>query len=38
MTHGDYVIYYFVDRHEIVVRAVVHGARQFQPGWLGREE
>lgn len=38
LLHGSYVIYYSVDKEEIVVRAVVHGARLFQKYWLTRRK
>jgi plasmid stabilization system protein ParE len=38
LVEGKYVIYYTVHRHEVVVRAVVHGARLFRRSWLRREE
>jgi plasmid stabilization system protein ParE len=37
LTHGNYVIYYTVHRHEVVIRAVKHGAMQFRLEWLRRE-
>jgi plasmid stabilization system protein ParE len=33
---GNYVLYYTVSPREIVVRAVVHGARRFRVAWLRR--
>lgn len=36
--HGQYIIYYSVKKSEILVRAVVHGARLFQKDWLRRNE
>ena len=33
----DYVIYYTVTGREVVIRAVVHGARHFRPSWLRRK-
>jgi plasmid stabilization system protein ParE len=38
LTHKGYVIYYTVHRDEVVVRAVVHGARFFRRDWLYRED
>ena len=38
LIHGNYIIYYSVHRTEIVIRAVVHGARLFRSYWLRREE
>lgn len=38
LIHGSYLIYYTVHRQEIVVRAVVHGARLFRSQWLRRED
>lgn len=38
LTHGVYVIYHTVHENEVVIRAVVHGARRFQAKWLRREE
>jgi plasmid stabilization system protein ParE len=37
LVHGNYVIYYTIHRTEVVVRAVVRGARLFRPEWLRRE-
>jgi plasmid stabilization system protein ParE len=37
LIHGDYIIYYTVHRKEVVIRAVVHGARLFRLYWLRRE-
>jgi plasmid stabilization system protein ParE len=34
VVHGKYVIYYTVHRREVVIRAVVHGARRFDRSWL----
>ena len=36
LVFGNYVIYYTVSPREIVVRAVVHGARRFRVSWLRR--
>jgi addiction module RelE/StbE family toxin len=38
LVHGNYIIYYTVHRQEVVVRAVVHGARLFRSNWLRRED
>lgn len=38
LIHGNYLIYYTVHRAEIVIRAVVHGARLFRSSWLRRDE
>ena len=38
MVHGNYVLYYTVHRKEIVIRAVVQGARLFRSSWMRREE
>ena len=35
---GNYVIYYTVHRHEVVIRAVVRGARLFRSWWLRRDD
>lgn len=35
---GNFVIYYTVHRQEVVVRAVVRGARLFRSWWLKRED
>lgn len=35
---GNYLVYYTVHRREVVVRAVVHGARLFQEAWVLRDE
>jgi toxin ParE1/3/4 len=37
LIHGNHIIYYTIHRDEIVVRAVVHGARQFRVRWLRRK-
>jgi toxin ParE1/3/4 len=37
LIHGNYIIYYTVHRKEVVIRAVVHGARLFRAYWLRRE-
>jgi toxin ParE1/3/4 len=34
--HKKYIIYYSVHRTEVVIRAVVHGARESQFYWLRR--
>jgi plasmid stabilization system protein ParE len=34
---GNYLVYYTVSRREIMIRAVVHGARLFRPSWLRRK-
>jgi plasmid stabilization system protein ParE len=36
LIHGNYIIYYTVYRKEVVIRAVVHGARLFRSYWLRR--
>ena len=33
---GQYLTYYTVESREIVILAVVHGARQFRPSWMKR--
>ena len=38
LIHGHYIIYYTVHRKEVVIRAVVHGARLFRSAWLRREQ
>ena len=38
LIHGNYLVYYTVHRTEIVIRAVVHGARRFRSEWLRRED
>jgi plasmid stabilization system protein ParE len=35
---GHYVIYYTVHRREVVIRAVVRGARLFRSWWMRRED
>ena len=30
LVHGNYIVYYTVSRREVVIRAVVHGAREFR--------
>jgi len=37
LLHGSYIIYYTVSKQEVVVRAVVHGARLFRGYWLNRK-
>jgi len=37
LIHGNYIIYYTVHRQEVVIRAVVRGARLFRSSWLRRE-
>ncbi|MFN0018595.1 MAG: type II toxin-antitoxin system RelE/ParE family toxin [Pirellulaceae bacterium] len=36
LVSGQYLTYYTVDPREIVIRAVVHGARQFRTSWMKR--
>lgn len=36
LIHGHYVIYYTVHRQEVVIRAVVRGARLFRSAWMRR--
>jgi addiction module RelE/StbE family toxin len=38
LVHGKYVIYHTVHRTDVVIRAIVHGARQFRSSWLKRPE
>ena len=38
LIHGNYIVYYTVHRNEVVVRAVVHGARLFRSRWLRRPD
>lgn len=38
LIHGRYLIYYTVHRREVMIRAVVHGARLFRSYWLRRDE
>ena len=38
LIHGKYIVYYTVHRTEVVIRAVVHGARLFRSYWLRRDE
>lgn len=38
LIHGNYIVYYSVHRAEIVIRAVVHGARLFRSARLRRED
>lgn len=33
---GNYIVYYTVGKRDIVIRAVVHGARSFRMSWLRR--
>jgi len=37
LVHGNFVIYYTVHRQEVVIRAVVRGARLFRADWLRRQ-
>ena len=37
-TLGSYVVYYTLHRDEVVIRAVVHGARLFRSEWLRRQD
>jgi len=37
LSFGNFVIYYTVHRSEVVIRAVVRGARLFRSWWLRRE-
>ena len=34
---GNYLVYYTVGRRDVVIRAVVHGARLFRASWLRRQ-
>jgi toxin ParE1/3/4 len=34
--YGNYIIYYTVSPREILIRAIVHGARLFRASWLRR--
>jgi len=34
---GNYIVYYTVSSREVVIRAIVHGARSFRPSWLRRK-
>jgi toxin ParE1/3/4 len=36
LLYGNYIIYYTVSRREVLVRAIVHGARLFRASWLRR--
>ena len=36
LIHDNYVVYYTVNRRELIIRAVVHGARVFRKSWLRR--
>jgi plasmid stabilization system protein ParE len=36
LVHDAYVVYYTVTRRDVVIRAVVHGARLFRKSWLRR--
>ena len=38
LIHGKYIVYYTVHRQELVIRALVHGARLFRSYWLRRED
>ena len=37
LIYGNYLIYYTVNRKEVLIRAVVHGARLFRTWWLRRK-
>ncbi|MCI0357385.1 MAG: type II toxin-antitoxin system RelE/ParE family toxin [Planctomycetaceae bacterium] len=37
LVFGNYVIYYTVAAREVMIRAVVHGARRFRLAWLRRK-
>jgi plasmid stabilization system protein ParE len=37
LIHKNYIIYYTVHRRDVVIRAIVHGARLFRSSWLRRE-
>ena len=34
---GSYIVYYTVGPREVIIRAVVHGARLFRISWLRRK-
>lgn len=36
VTCHNYVIFYVVERHEVSIRAIAHGARRFRRAWLNR--
>jgi plasmid stabilization system protein ParE len=36
VTSYNYVIYYVVEEHEVIIRAIAHGARKFRRSWLKR--
>lgn len=36
--YGNYIIYYTVSPREVLMRAVVHGARLFRTSWLRRRK
>lgn len=36
LVFGNYIVYYTVSTREVLVRAIVHGARLFRPAWLRR--
>lgn len=38
LVYGKYIVYYTVHRTDVVIRAVVHGARHFRSYWLRRGE
>ena len=36
LIYGNYIVYYSVSRKEVLILAIVHGARLFQASWLRR--
>ena len=36
VTSHNYVIYYVVEEHDVVIRAIAHGSRRFRRAWLKR--
>ena len=38
LIRGRYIVYYTVHRQEVVIRAIVDGARLFRSYWLRRED
>ena len=37
LIYGNYVVYYTTSKREVLIRAIVHGARLFRSSWLRRE-
>jgi plasmid stabilization system protein ParE len=37
LVYGNYLVYYTVSRRDVMIRAIVHGARLFRVSWLRRK-